>query len=84
MPLGERKSVIAPFDTNRFPTVLTEEDLQTTDLRHHLGQVDAAAAKPSKEAMASSTRHTGATLVPKARRWPSGCRSKPTLTWSSP
>ena len=45
MPFERVEEVIAPFDTNRFPTVLTEEDLQTTDLRHHLGQVDAAAAK---------------------------------------
>ena len=47
----ETNQIIAPFNTSRFPTVLTTEDLNTTSLRDHLHVVDAAAAEPNTEAL---------------------------------
>ncbi len=41
------QEIVAPFNTSRFPTVLTVEDLNSTDLRDRLFTVDAAAAEDS-------------------------------------
>ena len=64
LTVDEVNQIIAPFDTLKFPTVLTTDDLNTTSLRDHLHVVDAAAAVPSKEAQDFYESYRGSAKIP--------------------
>ena len=62
LTMEDIEQIIAPFNTTRFPTVLTVDDLNTTELRHHLHVVDAASVEPSVAATSFYKTYQGSAV----------------------
>ena len=65
LTLDEVNKILPPFNTSRFPTVLTVDDLNTTSLRESLHVVDAASLKPSADALKFYESYRGTASLPK-------------------